>query len=46
LFYISKISNLIVKDEITENEEEVKENHSVSVIILIFKMISTGVDCN
>jgi hypothetical protein len=35
-----------VKDEITENEEEVKENHSVSAIILIFKMISTGVDCN
>jgi hypothetical protein len=35
-----------VKDEITESEEEVKENHSVSVIILIFKMISTGVDCN
>jgi hypothetical protein len=35
-----------VKDEITENEEEVKENHSVSVIILISKLISKGVDCN
>ena len=28
------------------NEEEVKENHSVSAIILIFKLIFIGFDCN